>query len=72
MRSLDGQVGVVTGANRGLGAEIAVVLAAAGADLALCARERSTLFDTQAAAAIHGGDVLALRSSKVSAGLVMF
>jgi NAD(P)-dependent dehydrogenase (short-subunit alcohol dehydrogenase family) len=60
MGCLDGQVAVVTGANRGLGAEIAIRFAAAGADLAVSARDRSSLADTTAAAAVHGGRVLAL------------
>jgi NAD(P)-dependent dehydrogenase (short-subunit alcohol dehydrogenase family) len=60
MGPLDGQVAVVTGANRGLGADIAVGLAAAGADLAISARELSSLAETTAAAAAHGVRVLAL------------
>ena len=38
MFRLDGQVGIVTGASRGLGASMAVALAEAGADVALVAR----------------------------------
>ena len=57
---LEGQVAVVTGANRGLGAEIARSLAAAGASLAISARDRSSLSDMSAAVSAHGGQVLAL------------
>jgi NAD(P)-dependent dehydrogenase (short-subunit alcohol dehydrogenase family) len=60
MGCLDGQVAVVTGANRGLGAEIAIRLAAAGADLAVSARDRTSLAATTAATAVYGGRVLAL------------
>ncbi len=57
---LKGQVAVVTGANRGLGAEIASDLAAAGASLAISARDRSSLGETTSAVAAHGGQVMAL------------
>lgn len=41
--TLDGRVGIVTGASRGLGAHIARALAAAGADLVLAARSKEPL-----------------------------
>jgi hypothetical protein len=43
---VQGQVAVVTGANRGLGAEIACALAAAGASMAISALDRASLADT--------------------------
>src|SRR6266568_4483022 len=46
---LSGQVAVVTGANRGVGQEIAVSLARAGACVAITARRPQTLSDTRSA-----------------------
>ena len=40
---LDGQVAVVTGAGRGLGAAIAVAFAETGADVLIAARTKSEL-----------------------------
>ncbi len=50
----------MTGPNRGLGAEIAIRLAAAGAELAISACDRSSLADTTAAVVAPSGRVLAL------------
>ena len=38
---LDGKVAIVTGASSGLGAAFAIGLAEAGADVAICARDRA-------------------------------
>ncbi len=51
---LSGQVALVTGASKGLGRAMAVGLARAGADLALCARDLGGLAETRAAAAALG------------------
>ena len=51
---LSGQVALVTGASRGLGRAMAVGLARAGADLALCARDLPGLAETRAEAAALG------------------
>lgn len=48
MFSLDGQVAVVTGAGRGLGASIAVGLAQAGADVVISARTEAELAEVAA------------------------
>jgi 2-deoxy-D-gluconate 3-dehydrogenase len=52
---LAGKVGVVTGASRGLGQAIAVALAEAGAQVAVCARSVEGLRLTEAAIAAAGG-----------------
>jgi len=46
--SLQGKVAVVTGASRGLGREIAIALAKAGAGVALVARDEGLLCETEA------------------------
>ena len=46
---LDHQCALVTGASRGLGAEIAMVLAAAGADLVISGRDTNGLETTRRA-----------------------
>ena len=48
---LDGQVALVTGSSRGIGASIAVALAEAGADVALVARNAASL--AEVARAVH-------------------
>jgi NAD(P)-dependent dehydrogenase (short-subunit alcohol dehydrogenase family) len=54
---LTGRVAIITGANQGLGLEIARAYAAAGADLLLCARDAAKLND--AASQISGVRVVA-------------
>ena len=51
---LTGQVALVTGASKGLGRAMAIGLAKAGANLALCARDRAGLAATKAAVEAHG------------------
>jgi NAD(P)-dependent dehydrogenase (short-subunit alcohol dehydrogenase family) len=67
--ALAGQVAVVTGAGRGIGAAIATTLASMGAQTVLCGRSRETLENTSAAIQKSGGqssvmecDVTDLRS----------
>ena len=52
---LTGQVAVVTGAGRGIGAAIATALAGLGARAVLCGRSREALETTAAAILNHGG-----------------
>ncbi len=52
---LAGQLAVVTGAGRGIGAAIARQLAALGATVALCGRNQSTLQETAASILESGG-----------------
>jgi NAD(P)-dependent dehydrogenase (short-subunit alcohol dehydrogenase family) len=51
---LSGRKAVVTGASRGIGRELAVALAAAGADLAVTARQADTLGETVASIEAFG------------------
>src|SRR3989442_14683076 len=53
--SLAGQIAVVTGAGRGIGAAIARNLARIGAGAVLCGRRRSSLEATAAAISAAGG-----------------
>ena len=57
---LDGQVAIVTGAGRGIGAAIAEAFGEAGADVVLTARTASQLDETAAVVGAHGGRVLAV------------
>ena len=57
---LDGQVAIVTGAGRGIGAAIAEAFGEAGADVVLTARTASQLDETAAVVGAHGGRVLAI------------
>jgi NAD(P)-dependent dehydrogenase (short-subunit alcohol dehydrogenase family) len=52
--ALDGKVAIVTGASSGLGVAFALGLAAAGADIAICARRVEQLRSTQAAVEASG------------------
>src|SRR5882724_2900797 len=54
--SLAGQIAVVTGAGRGIGAAIARKLAGMGAVAVLCGRKRSLLDSTAAAISAAGGE----------------
>ena len=71
---LAGQVALVTGAGRGIGAAIAAKIAALGATVVLCGRSRVPLDSTAAAIAKTGGhaeavacDVTDLRSVEAAA-----
>jgi len=75
--SLPGQVAVITGAGRGIGAAIAAKLAALGAIAVLCGRTRDPLESTAAAISKAGGqakilpcDVTDLRSVEHAAAHV--
>lgn len=60
-RDLDGQVALVTGAGKGIGAAVAVQLAARGARVALAARTEGDLARIAAFIAESGGEALPVR-----------
>jgi NAD(P)-dependent dehydrogenase (short-subunit alcohol dehydrogenase family) len=55
-KTLQGRLGLITGASRGLGRAMAVALAAAGARLALVGRDTPKLEETAAAVRAEGAD----------------
>jgi len=59
---LTGKTALVTGASRGIGREIAVALAGAGADVALLARSEEGLAGTARAVSEHGRKAFVLRA----------
>ncbi len=78
MLRLDGKVALVTGASRGIGKCIAVVLARAGADLALAARDTELLEETAALiraegrrAAVLPADLRSVESCRTLVGRVI-
>jgi len=60
--SLDNRVAIVSGAGRGTGRAIALMLAQAGADLVIAARTLEQLEETAAEARKHGRKVLAVQT----------
>lgn len=57
---LDGKVAVVTGASKGIGHDLALAIAAAGARVAVAARDTSALNDVVAQITAAGGDAIAV------------
>ena len=72
--TLAGRRALVTGASRGLGAEIAAVFAAAGADLVLTGRDAAGLDDTRRIVESEGRRCLCVEAdlSPRSAGMTVF
>ena len=66
MFSLQGKRALVTGASRGIGREIALGLATAGADVAVTARGREGIAETAATISRRGGRALALQMDVTS------
>ncbi|MEX3969102.1 SDR family NAD(P)-dependent oxidoreductase, partial [Paraburkholderia sp. EG286B] len=60
-QNLAGRIALVTGAGRGLGGAIAIDLARAGADVAICDIDMPALEATRAAVEAAGAQCLALR-----------
>ncbi len=60
--SIAGKKAVVTGGSKGIGAEVARVLAQAGADVAIVGRDRAGLAETEAAVAAAGRDCLVIEA----------
>jgi 3-oxoacyl-[acyl-carrier protein] reductase len=56
MPGVEGRVALVTGASQGIGRACALVLAAAGAKVALCARNEEKLQQVASEIASHGGE----------------
>src|ERR1700712_5107551 len=57
---LKGKTALVLAASKGLGKACAMMLAAEGADLAICARDKVTLEATATELRAHGASVLAI------------
>ncbi|WP_042382803.1 SDR family NAD(P)-dependent oxidoreductase [Streptacidiphilus melanogenes] len=70
LRSLQGRSGLVTGAGRGIGREIALGLAAEGMNLALLGRHSATLTETLHACVRHGVKCVALAADVAHPGQV--
>ena len=68
MKTLDGQVAIVTGASRGIGRGIAVALAAEGARVVLAARSASDLTTVAQEIRATGGSALAVPADVTRAG----
>jgi len=67
---LQGKVALLTGANSGIGRELALGFAAAGAGLVLASRRRQPLEEVAAAAAELGAEVLAVPTDVTQAAAV--
>ena len=65
--SLPGKHAVVTGGSRGIGAEVALVLAEAGADIALVGRDREALAESAAAVRALGRQCYEIEADLTSA-----
>ncbi|QMU76364.1 SDR family NAD(P)-dependent oxidoreductase [Streptacidiphilus sp. PB12-B1b] len=70
MRTLEGQVALVTGAGRGIGREIALGLAEEGMNLAVLGRHRETLTSTLRACVRNGVRCVALAADVAHPGAV--
>lgn len=60
--SIKGKRALVTGGSKGIGVEVAVLLAEAGADVAIVGRDRAGLQDTAAKIKAHGRDCLIIEA----------
>lgn len=69
-QSLSGQVAIVTGAGRGIGAAVAIKLAAMGARAILCGRTRAALEHTAAAIQDNGGQSAIIECDLIDLGSV--
>ncbi|MHA6764503.1 SDR family NAD(P)-dependent oxidoreductase [Streptacidiphilus sp. PAMC 29251] len=70
LRTLEGQVALVTGAGRGIGREIALGLAEEGMHLGVIGRNRETLADTLRACVRHGVKCVAVAADVTRFGAV--
>ena len=62
--SLTGRKALITGASKGIGAEIAVVFAEAGADIVALGRDAGDLAETARAVQAHGRQCLTIVRSE--------